>query len=256
MNIEYVCLTNSDLELKNNLLRSENISEIDLKIIKGAKNASKALNDVINLSKSDYLIIVHQDVFLPQNWQDLLKLRLEELNTLDPKWAVAGPFGRSEKLKKNVGCVYSSSLGGIVGNRISESIEVDSLDELAIFINMKSGINFEPNLPSFHLYGTEIILIAKSMGFKSYAVNFPLVHNDKFKPGLGLGFFKSYLYMRKKWKNSLPITTPVTIIKRDLRHILKGYYFLFSTKKNRKLQSRCHMENPEIYWEEYLNLRK
>ena len=231
MNIEYVCLMNSNLELENNLLRSNNINNMNLKTIKDAKNASKALHDIVNASRSDYLVIIHQDVFLLSNWTGSLKLELDELKMSHPNWAVAGPFGRSEKFKENIGCVFSSSIGAVVGSRISKNVEVDSLDELALFINIKSGINFDTNLPSFHLYGTNICLISKSIGIKSYAVRLPLMHNDKFKPGLGLGFFKSYLYMRKKWKNILLIVTPVTVIRRDLTIILKCYYFLFSIKK-------------------------
>lgn len=254
MKVEYVCLANSEQELENNLLRSFNIADMSLTIIWGASRASKALYDTINTSKADYLVILHQDVFLPPGWMQKFESKLDELNVMDSNWAVAGPFGRSEELKKNVGQVWSSSLGAVAGSKVHESVEVKSLDELALIINRKSGVNFDPDLPDFHLYGTDICLNAKAMGLRSYALQLPLVHNDKFKPGLGLGFLKSYFYMRKKWKKILPIITPITIIKRDLVHISKGYYYLHSSKQSRKLNSRCHIKNPEFYWEEALTI--
>ena len=254
MKIEYLCLANNEQELRNNLMRSVGISDVNLTLIWGAGSASKALHEAVKSSTSDVIVVIHQDVFLPAGWTESVKSKLIELNLTDCKWAVAGPIGRSEKLNKNVGQVWSSSLGTVVGSKLHEKAEVESLDELALIINRKSQVNFDPELPDFHLYGTDICLNAKKLGWRSYALQIPLVHNDKFKAGLGMGFLKSYLYMRKKWEDELPVATPVTVIKRDLMHILKGYYYLHSSKHDRNIKSRRHTDNPEGYWDEALKL--
>jgi len=74
-------------------------------------------------------------------------------------------------------------------------------------------LRFDPKLPNFHFYGTDICLAASEMGKNSYAISAFAVHNTSYGTGPA-GFFEGYWYIREKWGKSLPIRTPCINITR------------------------------------------
>ena len=86
---------------------------------------------------------------------------------------------------------------------------VQSLDELLIVLRRSSGLRFDPDLPHFHLYGTDIVQTALASGKGAYVVDAPVIHNSKPIKRLDRNFWMAFNYMVGKWRGLPPIQTPV-----------------------------------------------
>jgi hypothetical protein len=79
-------------------------------------------------------------------------------------------------------------------------------------IRKSSNLRFDERLPGYHMYGTDICLEARRRGMKSYVIPAFCIHNTNGYRMLPLQFWRSYLFMRKKWRSELPIATSCTEI--------------------------------------------
>ena len=208
--LAFACVSNSEDVLGNNLLRSPLLldSQMRLHVERGAPSASRGYNKALDATEEDLVVFLHQDVFLPKGWDDLLRHRVKQVDDIDPDWALIGSFGIGAQDGFGYGPVWSTSLGHIVGRVPERPVVVQGFDELLFVLRRSSGLRFDENLAGFHFYGTDIVQTAASRGLKSYAVSLPCVHNDKFKGELDDDYNKSYHYMRRKWRARLPILTP------------------------------------------------
>src|SRR3546814_16444416 len=68
---------------------------------------------------------------------------------------------------------------------------------------------FDTMLPYFHLYGTDIVQIALAQGHGAYAVELPVVHNNRPVATLRSGYARAYAHARRKWRAQLPIWTSI-----------------------------------------------
>jgi hypothetical protein len=116
----------------------------------------------------------------------------------------------------------------IVGSPFSEPVEAETLDELLLVVRRSSRLRFDEQLPGFHLYGTDICLTARKSGMKAYIIPAFCVHNTAGLDFLPVSFWRSYLYLRRKWRAGLPIKTPCTTISRFgwpiVSHTLRSAY--------------------------------
>jgi Glycosyltransferase like family len=198
--------------LQANLLRSEEAkSAKEIFVHWHAQNAAKAFNSELARCTGDVVVMAHQDVYLPKGWAEKMIKSIEVLSDRDPKWAVAGCFGTTAS-GKGSGILYSSGLKRFVGEFSQEPVQVRTLDEVLLILNLRSELQFDEKLPGFHLYGTDICLEAEQAGMNCYVIPSVLLHNSKGINFLPLNFWKAYLYLRKKWRHRLPVTTPCTRI--------------------------------------------
>lgn len=199
--------------LEHNLSISPAITSGAFQLIveRNSPSASVAYNKIIDRSDAPIIVLAHHDVYLPQGWDTLLRERLAEVSALDPNWAVIAPFGIGVD-RHAYGPVWSSSLGAIAGRVATGPKPVQSVDELMIVLRRGSGLRFDETLPSFHLYGTDIVQTALSRGMGAYAMSLPVVHNDGFKSHLDDSFTTAYRHQSRKWRSRLPINTPITRI--------------------------------------------
>jgi hypothetical protein len=76
---------------------------------------------------------------------------------------------------------------------------------------------------------TDLCLQAEQRGLHSYILPCFALHNSNRWTHLPLGFWKCYLYMRKKWRDVLPVDAPYTrltanclpMVKNTLRGLLQ-----------------------------------
>jgi hypothetical protein len=73
---------------------------------------------------------------------------------------------------------------------------------------------FDAELPGFHMYGTDIVQIARSNRLSAYVIDAPVIHNSLPYLKFDQHFLTSYCYMQEKWKAILPIKTTVTTLTR------------------------------------------
>ncbi len=206
-----VAVASNNAEILNaNLRRSPMIEtgHVPIYVEENAPSASIAYNRLLDAVDAEIVVFAHQDVYFPQGWDSLIRARIRELSEHDPDWALLGAYGVDYNLV-GFGPVWATSLGRIVGKVSTMPVEVQSYDELLIIVRKSKGLRFDENLPHFHMYGTDIVQIARAAGLKSYVMSMPIVHNDRFHEQLDEHFAAGYHYIRKKWRANLPLWTPV-----------------------------------------------
>jgi glycosyltransferase involved in cell wall biosynthesis len=215
---EIVTASHSDAILDANLRRSPLLSHVPLHIERNAPSASIAYNRGLDATTAPYVVFAHHDVFLPRGWDDLLEIRLAELTLQDSTWALFGSFGVTPN-GAYIGPVWSSSLGQIVGRVPMDAEPVQSFDELLIVMRRDAGLRWDEGLPGWHMYGTDIVATARAAGRTAYAGALPCIHNDGFHATLGPDYTECYRYMQHKWREQLPLRTPITKISRSGLHL-------------------------------------
>lgn len=210
-----VVASNDEACLQQNLMASEMVGKggLPVHVERGAASAALAYNRGINATDAPIIIFAHQDVYFPPGWDQRLGEAIAELEKQDPNWALLAPFGVAAD-GYLIGPVWSSSLGRIVGRAPNGFEPVQSFDELVIILRRDSGLCFDPDLPGFHMYGTDIVQTARARGLGAYVTALPLVHNDVFHDNLHADFARAYHYMRKKWRRVLPLRSSVLSISR------------------------------------------
>jgi len=183
-----------------------------------ASSAAAAFNaEMEKLPQFEWLVWVHQDVFLPDNWDKLFIEKISEAMTMFPCLAVVGVYGVD-----NFGS--SPILAGNVldrGQKLSKPAplpcRVNSLDEMLIAVRTDSGLRFDPNL-GFDFYATDIALVANQKGFATVVVDAYCEHwsttpRDKNKKHIIDRVTASAEVFEHKWEQQLPIQTPCFSIK-------------------------------------------
>lgn len=193
-----------NLFLSPRVLNSESDNQLIIK--QNYSSASLAYNSAIEEAENDIIIFVHQDVYLPECWFSDLNQSISYLETRGIEWGVLGCCGSRKFAKASVGQVYTNGVG-IHGVAISQPEIVDTLDEIVLIIRRSSGLRFDPTLPHFHLYGTDLCISAKSKGMACYAIPAFCIHNTNQILKLPREYWVCYQYIKKKWKNLLPIYT-------------------------------------------------
>ena len=221
MDFVVVCASHSDEILNTNLARSPMLASVPLHIEHGATSAAQAYNRALDATTAPVVIFAHHDVYFPQGWDRLLATRLAEVDALDPDWALFGPFGVGLDTS-HIGPVWSSSIGLIVGRVPITPIPVQSYDEMVIILRRASNLRFDPALPGWHLYGTDIATQARTKGLGTYAGALPCIHNDRYHDHLRDDFVECYQAMRTKWRDHLPLRSPIIKISRSGLHLYEN----------------------------------
>lgn len=174
---------------------------------------SQAYNGAIDRCDAPIILFAHQDVYLPAGWLDRAIEALSKLTSSHPDWAIAGPYGVMAD-GRHVGRVWDATIGRELGGAEFAPAPVGSLDELLLILRRTSGVRFDPQLPDFHLYGTDIVQTALQQGRGAYAVELPVVHNNRPVATLRGGYARAYADARRKWWAQLPIWTSICALSR------------------------------------------
>lgn len=141
--------------------------------VKNNFDAFVAYNQFLNSACGKYIILCHQDILLDFDNRNVLETRLSELDEIDPFWAVVGNAG-SAGFGRNLARVtdpYAEDL-----SRGDFPVRVFSLDENFILVKNSANLAVSHDLNGFHLYGTDLCLIADILGRTCYVVDFHLRH--------------------------------------------------------------------------------
>lgn len=223
MDVQFVTASHSRPILDANLRLSPCLSNYPLHVEWNAASAASAYNRALDATTAPIVVFLHHDVFLPRGWDVLFRDRIAQLSSIDPNWALFGPFGIGLD-NAIIGPVWSSSLGNIVGRVPLAPVKVQSFDELMIVLRRDTGLRFDEELAGWHLYGTDIVLSAAKAGYSSWAGSLPVIHNDRYHEAIGDDFAQCYKAMQKKWRAALPVQTPITKISRSGLHLLRGQW--------------------------------
>lgn len=209
-----VVASNDEACLQRNLLASPLVAAgVPVHVERGAPSASVAYNRGLDATSAPLVIFAHQDVWFPPGWEKRLARALTRLDETAPDWALVAPFGMSAD-GRHLGDVWSTSLGRRVGAPVNDPVPVQSFDELAFVMRREAGLRFDPALPLWHFYGTDIVQSAWAAGRGAFAIDAPVVHNDGHKAWLGADFAAGYHFIRRKWRKRLPIRSPILWVTR------------------------------------------
>lgn len=236
--LHIVAAVNDDGILANNLERSPLVAsgQVGLSCYRGADSASEAYNRGIDESSAPIIVFAHQDVFLPEGWEDGLAEAIAKIEARDPDWAVIGACG-VDLAGSHVGHVWSSGLSRRVAGRFGEPRETVCIDEFVIILRSASGLRFDEGLPGFHLYGNGIVQMGRAAGLKSYVANLPAIRNSRPVRSYHGGYADAWCFMQHKWRDSLPIATLTVPITRTVLPLLRSKFRLWRTFPQREARA-------------------
>jgi len=214
-----VVAVNDESVLARTLLASPAIdSRCQLILQRGFVCAGKAYNSGLAMAQHEVVVFAHQDVYLPEGWLQDLERALAQLAEYDANWGVLGAFGVTAPEQRELrGYCYSTGLRRILGGPFVKPIEAVSLDELVLVVRRSSGLAFDEQLPGFHLYGTDICVQAQSKSMRNYIVCAFCIHNSNGLKYYPTDYWRGYLYMRRKWRDRLPLATCCATIAKSCR---------------------------------------
>ncbi len=246
--LAFACASNDARILRENLARSPALADgrHRLQVVENAASAAQAYNAVLDAATEDVVVFAHHDVYLPEGWDALLAARVAEVAAQDPGWGVLGAFGVGFDAR-NRGVVWSSSIGFIAGVMPTMPVPVQSFDELLLVVRRGSGLRFDPGLPGFHMYGTDIACQARAQGLGAYAVALPTIHNDGYKEALGDDFAAAFDRVRRRWARFLPIKTPVIKVTHSRRDLYKWRWRMWRSRAARRAAAAPDARDPRDY---------
>ena len=219
-----VVAVNDDECLAKNLAASPMLTENNIPLItkRGYKSAALAYNDGFDSTDADILIFTHQDIYFPRGWEKKLFLAIWSLEQRGETWGVLGVIG-ADKEGNLVGGAWSNGQQRKIQSCFNSPAPVRSFDEIVLILRKNGGLRFDGDLPSFHLYGTDIALSAMKSGLGAYVFDAPVIHNSVWRKKLGLSYCAAYRYMQRKWKKELPVYTLILPITRSSWPLVRNW---------------------------------
>ncbi|TCK31203.1 hypothetical protein EV667_1309 [Ancylobacter aquaticus] len=162
-------------------------------------DAYAGLNRLLNEARAPLVILCHQDLLLIDDGRAELEARLRELSEHDPHWALAGNGGGSHLARLHLR--ITDKFGDNQNRGGPFPVRVRSLDENFIVVRAEARIGLSRDLTGFHLYGTDICLMADMLGWNAYVVDFHLRHLGEAR--MGEAFERSVREFRTKWSHAL-----------------------------------------------------
>lgn len=141
--------------------------------VKNNFDAFTAYNQFLNSACGKHIILCHQDILLDFDNRNVLETRLSQLDEIDPLWAVVGNAGSSSFGRNTIRITDPSIENLRFGSFPSR---VFSLDENFILVKNSANLSVSHDLRGFHLYGTDLCMIADILGCTSYVIDFHLRH--------------------------------------------------------------------------------
>ncbi|HEX8545754.1 MAG TPA: hypothetical protein VF691_02270 [Cytophagaceae bacterium] len=159
-------------------------------------DAYQGLNKSIVTSRGEYIILCHQDIELRFDKRDILEERIKEVEALDPNWGIISNAG-GVHLKKTIERISH------VDHELNEGpfpCLVKSVDENFMLIKRSSNLGFSSDLRGFHMYGTDICILANILGYNAWVIDFHLFH--KSNGNMNESFFNSRNALIKKYNHA------------------------------------------------------
>ena len=137
--------------------------------------AYSGLNQFLQQAKGKYVILCHQDVIIHDHDRNHLLKEIEQIEANDSKWAILANAGGI-----NFKWIATNITNGL-GKRIREKrlpLLTKTVDENFMVVKNSANLALSNNLSGFHMYGTDICLMADILGFNSYIIDFNIIHKS------------------------------------------------------------------------------
>jgi hypothetical protein len=210
--VTFVACVNDDEQLGANLARSPCLtgtSPHELLVFRGAANAAEGLNAGIEQAHNELVVLVHQDVYLPEGWPERMVAQWRLAEKAGGVLGIAGVFGVLDRR------VPFDAIGRVVhrdrllSHRALPS-DVDGLDELLMIVPRDTPLRVDGDL-GWHLYGTDLALQAQEKGLRAVVIDAPCHHNS-LTGRVPWKYRESERVLARKWEVLLPIHTNLSSI--------------------------------------------
>lgn len=140
-----------------------------------AFDAFAGYNLFLTEAQGDYVILCHQDILLLEQGRAALEARMAELDGLDPAWALCGNAGGAQSGGLAVRITDPHGADQSVGTFPARAA---ALDENFIVARRDANLALSHDLHGFHLYGTDLCIVADMLGRSAYVIDFHLHHKS------------------------------------------------------------------------------
>jgi len=183
-------------------------------------SAAQAFNQELRGNTAvDWLVWVHQDVFLPHGWDQQFRQALTLATGQWPDLAVAGVYGVQGAGEQALRAGHVLDRGRLLQEPAALPCLVDSLDELLVAVRVPSGLQMDPAM-GFDFYATDLVLQAQQAGLCAAVVD---AYCEHWSDTPASGAMSASLIHRvknnghafeSKWAHRLPVQTPCFAIHR------------------------------------------
>ena len=210
--LTFVACVNDDEQLGANLLHSpclRGAGPHELLVFRGCASAAEGLNAGIEQAKNELVVLVHQDVYLPEGWPARMVAQWRLARQRGGPVGIGGVFGVLDRR------VPFDAIGRVVhrdrllSHRDLPS-DVDGLDELLMVVPSDTPLRVDPAL-GWHLYGTDLALQAQERDLRVVVVDAPCHHNS-LTGRVPSKYRDSERVLARKWQKLLPIHTNLSSI--------------------------------------------
>ena len=183
--ISVVCAVNQEWQYSQNLAMSPGLKEIGSNIVKvyGAQSASQAFQKGLEQTDSDYILFVHQDVYLPRNSGYLLSSYLDSIPDSAKSSVLLGFVGLAA-CSLDSPEISGGNIKGLVVDRMQSisggpSSSACSIDELGVVLHRDSIYSIDHSL-GWHLWATDLCLQAlhSNANQTPRILSVPIMHNS------------------------------------------------------------------------------
>ncbi|KFB67134.1 MAG: hypothetical protein CAPSK01_003497 [Candidatus Accumulibacter vicinus] len=225
-----VCASDAE-QLQRRLLVSECLQSrrYRLAVYFDSPSAARAFNEEMDHSTGeDWLVWVHQDVFLPDGWDRQFLAALAQADSLIPRLAVVGVYG-IDLQGQRAGHVLDR--GRLLREPQPLPCEASSLDEVLVAVRTHSRLVLDPEL-RYHFYATDLVLAARQQGWAAAVVDSCCEHwSDTPTSGPVARTFADALIadarvFETKWLHHLPLATPCFNIRKpgDVARFVQAHF--------------------------------
>jgi hypothetical protein len=210
--VTFVACVNDDAQLDANLRRSpclRGASPHELLVFRGCASAAEGLNAGIEQARHEFVVLVHQDVYLPEDWPARMVAQWRQAEQQGGPVGIAGVFGVLDRR------VPFDAIGRVVHrdrllSHRSLPSDVDGLDELLLVVPRDTPLRVDGDL-GWHLYGTDLALQAQDKGLRVVVVDAPCHHNS-LTGRVPWKYRESERVLARKWEDRLPIHTNLSSV--------------------------------------------
>ena len=136
-------------------------------------------NKFINAAEGKFLIYCHQDILFDFDRFEHLMAVIEELDKVDPNWAIFGNAGKKAS-GRSVVRITDPGESNLSSGNFPE--KVMTIDENFMVIKLSTNISCTNGIQGFHLYGTDLCYNASQLGYNAYVVDFHIRHKSAGNP--------------------------------------------------------------------------
>ena len=165
-------------------------------------DAYSGLNVLLRAARGAYIIFCHQDIELLDDDMSVLDARIEEIGRLDQNWALLGNAGG---IRPGQLAIRITDLDGSDVRRGSFPVQVRSLDENFLVLRASANLGLSRDLSGFHFYGTDLCIIAQTIGYNAYVIDFNLWHKggqSRRSSLADIGFYTSQQALIEKYRRA------------------------------------------------------